>query len=319
MSEELRIEVPASAAGRKALGLIGDALPDVATFALKALFEQALVERDGHPCGPGQTLQGGELLTAEWDYLPRIEPRRLKGCEVLWSGAEALVIDKPSGVSSDPERERAEPRLLAAVLHHLRQGGGEPRRPRLVHRLDKPTSGALLVALSYRAAVELSRQLAEHEVDKTYLALVHGGPREESGVIEEAIDTSRKRKVRLDLEGKPALTRWEVAERFRGYALLRAWPETGRTHQIRVHLTHLGCPLVGDALYGSGEPLLLSKLKAGYRAGKRAERPLIERTALHAAGLRFRQPVSGEPVSVESPLPKDFTVALKQLRKHAPA
>ena len=132
------------------------------------------------------------------------------------------------------------------------------------------------------------------------------------------ISELRKRKVRLDLEGKPALTRWEVAERFRGYALLRAWPETGRTHQIRVHLSHLGCPLVGDALYGSGAPLLLSKLKAGYRAGKRSERPLIERTALHAVKLRFKDPSGEEPTTVESPLPKDFRVALKQLRKHAP-
>ena len=135
---------------------------------------------------------------------------------------------------------------------------------------------------------------------RIHLALVHGGPREESGVIEEAIDTSRKRKVRLDLEGKPALTRWEVAERFRGYALLRAWPETGRTHQIRVHLAHAGFPIVGDTLYG-----LVG--------------PWIERHALHARKLALRHPRTGEAAEFDAPLPADLAALAARAGVAVPA
>ncbi|MGE0708463.1 MAG: RluA family pseudouridine synthase [Planctomycetota bacterium] len=311
---ELEHEVSAAEAGRSALSVLSDLLPDVPTWALKQLFTQELVLRDARPCGAGQGLAAGEVLAAEWDDLPRIEPRRLEGFEVLWRGAEVWACHKPAGVSSEPERDGTEPLLRGAVLWELRRGGAPLTRPRVVHRLDKETTGAILIALSHAALAALTAQLEAREVHKGYVALVEGIPREDEGVIEAPLVTG-KRKVRADdPAGVSARTRWRVLERFARHAWVRAEPETGRTHQVRVHLAHLGHPIVGDALYGTGGPLLLSRLKPGY-VSRGEEKPLLARVALHAHDLRFRDPASGAPVEVTAPLPHDLTVALKQLRR----
>jgi 23S rRNA pseudouridine1911/1915/1917 synthase len=314
---EVRLAVSVADAGRSALSVLSEELPDAATWALKQLFAQDLVTLDGRPCGAGQSVAVAQELHAEWDGLPRIVPARLPGFEVLWSGADTLACFKPSGVTTEPERDQTQPLLRAAVLHHLRGAKLPIRRPRIVHRLDKDTSGVILVALSRSALASLSTQLEERRVHKVYQALVAGSPREDAGLVDAPLDTGRGRRVRAGQGGKAARTRWSVLERFRGFAWVQAEPETGRTHQIRVHLAHLGHPVVADGLYGKRDPLLLSRLKAGYRPKDGKERPLLDRVGLHAARITFSDPTSGESVDVEAPLPKDLAVCLKQLRRYA--
>lgn len=305
VDDVLTIEVGAAQAEWPALAVVSEALPDVATADLRQLFVLGGVTRDGGPCTQGVTLAAGDrlevLVGSAGAGLPRIAPRRLKGFDVLRADAEVWACFKPAGVSVEAERDGTHT-FKAAIFQALAPG---LRRPRVVHRLDKETSGAILVALSRGAMQELTRQLEAREVRKEYLALVARAPREERGVVE------------LPLREKEARTRWEVEERFGRHALIRAFPETGRMHQIRQHLAAIGLPLVADSLHGDRSPLLLSQLKRNYRPPRGgAERPLLARLGLHAQRLAWRDPTSGEPREVEAELPKDLRVALKQLRKY---
>ena len=197
---------------------------------------------------------------------------------------------------------------------------------RVVHRLDKDTSGVLLFARHGSAQRHFSRQFQNNTVQKEYLALVRGRPDRAGGDIDTSIarhPTSKERMAIVKHGGRPARTQWRVEETFREFALLRVFPRTGKTHQIRVHLQSIGLPLAIDPLYnahrGGGPPqgLLLSQFKRGYRAtGGEPERPLIDRLTLHAEKLRF-QDLNGVDVEVVSPLPKDFRAALNMLRKYA--
>lgn len=326
MSEETLgvYEVPPAEAGRTVLSVLGDLLPDVRTADLRALCTYKGVTCEGTPLGAGQHLEAGQVLEYELEDLPRIPPKGLPGWELLRLSDEVLACFKPAGVATEGDRAdeltAQEASLRGAVLQALIRAGRAPLpRPRFVHRLDKDTSGVLLVALSHASMRRLTAQLAgeaEPKVVKRYLALVEGRLLEAEGEIEAPLKVEggrRKAPVGVDEEGKLAKTRFERVEALGPFTLVRLWPETGRTHQLRVHMAHLGHPIVCDRHYGSKEPLLLSKLKRSYRPGKKAERPLLERLALHAEAIRFED--QGESVEVEAPLPKDLSVALKQLRK----
>ena len=315
-------EITPAEAGRSLLSVLGDLFPDVRSTDLRELCEHQGVTRDGRQCGAGESVLTGERLEIESEAgLPRVPAKALKGFEVLRSEAELLVCLKPAGVSVEGDRfaEESAP-LRGAVLHALKAEGREPLpRPRFVHRLDKDTSGVLLVALSHTATADLTAQLAgesEHRVRKTYLALVEGRLLEAEGLVDVPLLVNggrRKAPVRADGEGKSARTRFERIEVFGRHSWVRLWPETGRTHQLRVHMAHLGHPIVCDAHYGKSEPLLLSKLKRDYRPSRREERPLLARLALHAEAVEFA--LGPERARVEAALPKDLRVALKQLRR----
>lgn len=316
----LVLEVGAVDAGSTVLAFLSDRLPDVPTSALKHLVQDGGVALNGGRCGAGQTLDPGDRLTLDPDDLERIEPARLEGFAVLYEDAEVLACMKPPGVAVEAERgEDARP-FRAAILHHLLGGrssfDAEVPRPRVVHRLDKDTTGVVLVAKSKQALSDLTRQLEAREVQKDYLALVLGAVHRDAGEVDAPLPdpaAPRRGGARPLVEARTA---WEVVERFHTHTLLRCHPVTGRQHQIRQHLAGLGHPLAVDPQYGGGERLLLSKVKRGYRPkGKGDERPLLARLSLHAERITFRSPASGERVVVEAPVPDDLAVALRQLRK----
>jgi 23S rRNA pseudouridine955/2504/2580 synthase/23S rRNA pseudouridine1911/1915/1917 synthase len=201
---------------------------------------------------------------------------------------------------------------------HSRAGENDPR-VRVVHRLDKQTSGVMLFALNRAAQQHVSHQFQNNTVKKEYLALVRGRTRETEGVVEAALGphpTSPKRMAVLKHGGRPARTDWRVEESFRGFSLVRCLPRTGKTHQIRVHLAHAGMPLAIDPLYGSEEPIFLSDFKRDYRPTRgEEERPLISRLTLHAEKLAFVD-LAGRAIELAAPLTKDFRAVLNQLRRH---
>lgn len=223
-----------------------------------------------------------------------------------------IAFDKPSGLLIAPDRWSKETVNLMQLVHaHLSPGIFN------AHRLDRDTSGVVLCAKQKPALDALCLQFERGEVEKEYLALVHGAPPAASGEIDQPIsdDPQRPGKSKIDRRGKPALTRYETEHAFRGWTLLRLRPRTGRTHQLRVHLKHIGCPIVADPWYGDRKPLLLSDIKRRYKAGPGEERPLLARLALHAHRLTVTHPATGARVTIEAPLPADFHLAIKQLTK----
>ncbi len=211
--------------------------------------------------------------------------------------------------------------LVNALLHRWRDAPADfpdPTRPGIVHRLDKDTSGLLVVARSERAYRVLVEDLRERRVKRSYTALVWGGPREAAGVVEGAVGRhprDRKRMAVVRRGGKPARTRWRVAERLGAATRLELELDTGRTHQIRVHMAHLGHPIVGDPVYGGRGKKLLSLREAERSLATEVLRTL-PRQALHAAALEVTHPVTGMRLSFVSPLPADFERALELLRAH---
>jgi 23S rRNA pseudouridine1911/1915/1917 synthase len=203
--------------------------------------------------------------------------------------------------------------LVNALLHHagaLALAGGD-LRPGIVHRLDRMTSGLVIVAKNDAALRELSSQFKNREVRKTYLALVHGRVQAESGEIERPVGRDPRRRIRMRTSGlgsREALTQYQVRRRFPHFTLLEAHPRTGRTHQIRVHLSSVGHPVVGDTLYGAP-----SRLPAGVLDHAQDEKTLA-RTFLHAAAIRFRHPRSGEELAFEVPLPAELQHFLDRLQ-----
>ena len=241
--------------------------------------------------------------------------------EVLWRGEGAVAVAKPAGLASIPGRAESDS-LLETIGRQLElpSSGQEDPRIRVVHRLDKETSGVMLFALTRPAQQHLSHQFQNNTIAKEYLALVRGRPVESSGVIDAPLaphPANPKRMAVVKHGGRPARTEWRVEEFFRGFTLLRCFPKTGKTHQIRAHLRHIGLPLAIDPLYSSADPIMLSEFKRDYRPARgESERPLIARLTLHAERLAFVAP-DGQNVKVIAELPKDFRVVLNQLRRHA--
>lgn len=232
--------------------------------------------------------------------------------EVLIEDDALIVIAKPAGVASAHDGARpGEPDVRAALEPHFGALW-------LVHRLDRDTSGAMVLARTEDAHRALSAQFEDRDVAKTYHAIVSGSPSWETRTADAPllVDGDRRHRTVIDAaHGKPALTDFRVLRRFKGFTLVEAQPHTGRTHQIRAHAALLGTPVAVDALYGDARPIMLSELKRNYRANAATEIPLIGRLALHALRLQFTHPVSGEPIEIEAPYPKDFNAAVNQLSK----
>jgi 23S rRNA pseudouridine1911/1915/1917 synthase len=266
---------------------------------------------DGKAGRAGQKLKAGQVVA----FTPppptpiTVEPEEIP-LEIVFEDAYLVVVDKPPGLVVHPSAGHATGTLVAALLAHCRLGGGEDdMRPGIVHRIDKDTSGLLVVTKDVRTHEGLARQFRSHTIGRRYLTLVRGQPRPEQGRIVTAY--GRHPHHRLKFSGKfggsrEAVTRYEVIERFGGAAALVACElETGRTHQVRVHLSELGHPVLGDQLYGGtsgGDPRLRDVLA------------VVTRQLLHAARLAFDHPATGERIDLESALPADFERALAGLR-----
>jgi 23S rRNA pseudouridine955/2504/2580 synthase/23S rRNA pseudouridine1911/1915/1917 synthase len=254
--------------------------------------------------------------------LPRALPDLPKSTlTILLDTADLIAIHKPPGLATIPGRGETTSAFeeLAAQINLPHTGQADPRL-RVVHRLDKDTSGVLLFAKNIEAQRHLSHQFQNNAVQKEYLALVAGRPAEDEGEIDAPLapHPGNPKLMSVSKQGRPARTLWRVEQRFRAHTLLRVFPKTGKTHQIRVHLRHAGMPLAVDPLYNpTAPPLLLSQLKRDYRPTREEEeRPLIARLTLHAEKLRFKD-ISDREIELVSPLPKDFRATVNQLSKLA--
>jgi 23S rRNA pseudouridine955/2504/2580 synthase/23S rRNA pseudouridine1911/1915/1917 synthase len=245
---------------------------------------------------------------------------------VLYEDEHLLAVNKPSGLLTSPDRYDPNRPNLMNLLHagisDVKPWAKERALSYLMnaHRLDFETSGVILLAKSKPVLVQLANLFGSEKPIKIYLALVRDAP-EKDGFKVDAKLAPHPVKIGLihvdPKRGKQAQTDFEVRERFNGWTLLSCRPLTGRTHQIRAHLRHVGLPIVADSLYG-GKPLWLSRLKRDYHLKRdQEERPLIGRVALHAEKLMLAHPVSGESITIEAPLPKDLAVGLKYLRRFA--
>ena len=244
--------------------------------------------------------------------------------QIVYEDDAVVAVNKPAGLATIPGRAEE-----TSVLEQLGQQLGLPvrgeidPRVRVVHRLDKDTSGVLLFAKTIEAQRYLSHQFQNNTAQKQYVALVIGRPPTPEGEVDAPIapDKQHVGAMKIDKRGKPARTAWRVVETFRDITLLYAMPKTGKTHQIRVHLQQIGHPLAVDPLYGptaddKGPGVFLSRIKRGYRLGKyQEERPLISRLTLHAEKLQITLP-TGALVEIAAELPRDMATTLKMLRKY---
>lgn len=233
--------------------------------------------------------------------------------ELIHEDEHLLVVSKPAGLLTIPDRGGSKDNLVNALERHY-------GKVFIVHRLDRETSGILCFARNEAAHRHLSLQFEHHTSDKFYYALLDGVLHHDEGEIDKPIGEHPgiAGKMTISQAGKPSLTFYRAIERFRHYTLAEALLKTGRTHQIRLHFQSIGYPLAVDAVYGRRAAFFLSEIKGkGYRAGKYSEdeRPMMERTSLHAHRLRIDHPVTNERVEFKSELPKDFTAVLSQLRK----
>ena len=273
--------------------------------AAQKLIEEGCVKRNGKRGKKNDKLNLGDAIEYEIPEPKEVDivPTEM-ALDIVYEDEDVLVINKPKGLVVHPAAGHQDDTLVNGLLYAMGDdlsGINGELRPGIVHRIDKDTSGLLAVAKNDFAHNMLASQLKDHSMARTYEAIVCGSFREDSGTVDAPIGrhpSDRKKMCVIERNSKPAVTHWEVVERFRGYTHIRCRLETGRTHQIRVHMAHIGHPLLGDTVYGHKKPEL----------GQDSQ-------CLHAFSLCFRHPRDGRPVMVFAPLPKYFEDVLEKLRK----
>lgn len=277
----------------------------------ECLIGAAAVGRDSHPLS--QTISQPKILIHPKTKLNTTNTGMKIRPEIIYQDEAIIIVNKPPNYLAIPDRFVAD---RPNVLRFLQQKFEEVFT---VHRIDRATSGILVFARNEEAHRNLSQQFQNRQVDKTYLALVEGQLHLEEGTIDKPITKHPviAGKMIINRNGKPSVSHYKVVERFKNYTLLEVKIETGRTHQIRVHLENIGYPLAVDEIYGRKAAFYLSEVKLKkYNSSKNeTERPLMSRSTLHAAKLSFTHPTSQERQTVTGALPKDFSALLKQLRK----
>ena len=301
--DENYICITAEESGERIDALLARSLPSLSRSQVQKLLEQGMVTLNGRAlkknfrCSAGETY---EVLLPEPDDLPLI-PQNIP-LDVVYEDGDLIVINKPRGLVVHPAPGHPDGTLVNALLYHCGDslsGIGGQRRPGIVHRIDKDTSGLLIVAKNDFAHQGLSAQLADHSLCREYEALVRGNFKQDCGTIDKPIGRhpiDRKRMAVTDKNSKPAVTHWQLLASYRGYSHILCRLETGRTHQIRVHMASIGHPLLGDFTYGAPSP----------------EKGLVGQ-CLHARRLRFVHPRTGEHVLLETELPAYFTDVLSRL------
>jgi 23S rRNA pseudouridine1911/1915/1917 synthase len=268
---------------------------------LRRLIVEGQVLVNGGPAKPSSKVRTGDLVSLS---VPPPRESSLVAQDipvtVVYQDENLVVIDKPAGLAVHPGPGHPDQTLVNALLAMCPdiQGIGGEIRPGIVHRLDKDTSGLMMVAKTHQAHIDLSAQIKARHVTKGYLALVEGAPNPPEGKVDAPVGRHPRRRTRMAVVvgGKEARTGYKVREQFKGHSLLELYLETGRTHQIRVHMAHIGHPLVGDTTYGKASPL-------------------VERHFLHAFHLGFKHPVTGESLEFQTGLPADLALAVDALRQ----
>ncbi|HEX8778747.1 MAG TPA: 23S rRNA pseudouridine(1911/1915/1917) synthase RluD [Rhodanobacter sp.] len=304
--------VPLAAAGRRFDQALAELFPDYSRSRLTAWIKSGAATLDGTTAPPRQLLRGGEHVRLEAELEAEVEsaPEAI-ALAIVHEDAHLLVLDKPAGLVVHPGAGNPSGTLLNALLHHEAKLAELPRAG-IVHRLDKDTSGLMVVAKTLPAMTALVEMLSRHDVERQYEAVVLGSM-VSGGTVDAPIGRSMgdrlRQAVRDEESGKHAVTHYRLRERFRAHSLIQCNLETGRTHQIRVHLTHIGHPLVGDPLYGGG-------LKLPRRAAPELAAALrgFRRQALHAERLAFEHPVTGEALAFDAERPADMTALISALR-----
>jgi 23S rRNA pseudouridine1911/1915/1917 synthase len=314
--EKIELTFPGDSESERLDSFIARTVGSMTRSAAQRLIEGGQVTIAGLPQKPSLKLKGGEAITI---LVP--PPAAAEAAaediplEILFEDCDLIVVNKPAGMVVHPGAGASGGTLVNALLAHCTDlsGVGGTIRPGIVHRIDKDTSGILVAAKNDHAHNALAVQFKDHTIKRIYLALVYGSPRGEKGKIESTIGrhpVDRKRMSGKARHGKHAVTHWQVIGRYPGMSLVRLRLETGRTHQIRVHLSEAGHPLVGDGVYGGSgrlsnvnDPLLKGMIKA------------LDRQALHAKTLGFIHPTTGEYLEFDSELPADMARIIDYLEK----
>ena len=263
--------------------------------------EEGRVSVDGKPAAKSCRITGGEAVTVD---VPEVRDTALTAqdipLDVVYEDADVIVVNKPAGLVVHPAPGHPDGTLVNALLHHCGSslsGIGGEKRPGIVHRIDRDTSGLIIAAKNDAAHQCLAAQLQDHTLARVYRCIVVGNLREDAGTVDAPIGRHPvdRKKMAVVANGRPAVTHWRVLERLRGCTYVECRLETGRTHQIRVHMAHLGHPILGDTVYGAKKPV-----------------PGLQGQCLHAVGLRFRHPRTGELVELSCGLPEEFEAQLKK-------
>lgn len=322
------LTVPPEAAGQRLDVFLVGHFSELSRAAVQRAIEAGHVTVAGAACKPSQRLREGELVVVRQFDVPREGPApQAIPLDILYEDDAIVVVNKPSGMIVHPAKGHWEGTLASALAHHfdVLSSRGGPTRPGIVHRLDRDTSGVIVVAKSDQAHDALAAQFKSRQVEKEYLAIVVGTPDRDQDVIDKPIadhPTQREKKAIRSghATSREATTFYEVIERFTGFALVRARPKTGRTHQIRLHLAHIGCPVLCDRLYGGRAQIteleLIPRDSMGQdmpAAGDRGT-PILTRQALHAHRLAISHPTTGQPMRFEAPLAADVERTLTALR-----
>ncbi len=294
--------------GKRLDAFLHERLPDFSRSRLQSWIKAERVLIDGKPLRPSYLLRAGEAVSVTPADLPALkaEPEELP-IKILYEDADVIVVDKPAGMVVHAGAGHASGTLVNALLHHfgvLSAVGGD-LRPGIVHRLDRETSGVLIVARTDKAHQSLAAQFRDRQVEKTYFALVHGRMKQPQARIDTPVARDPVRRTRMTTKlssGRAALTDYLVLEQLQNFSFLEVRIGTGRTHQIRVHLASIHHPVVGDRLYGA--------------PAKIADLPALGRFFLHAHRVRFTSPSSGEPITVESSLAPELAAFLESLREN---
>ncbi len=298
--------MPPSAEGERLDRALPALLPDLTRSQAKRLIDLGRITVDGERPKPGTILRAGRRLRIEplAPERPSLEPEAIP-VDVLYRDQDVIVVDKPADLVVHPAAGHARGTLVNA-LAHLGAAGGDPQRPGIVHRLDRGTSGVMVVARNVAAHAFLAAQFQTHSVEKIYAAIVVGDPPDELRIetLYARHRVDRQRFTSRTARGRTALTSFRTRERAGGCALLDVFLGTGRTHQIRVHLSEHGWPILGDPVYG----------RRSRDAAVRRIAETLGRPALHARSLAFVHPRSGERLRFEAPLPRDFLDAWNALR-----
>ena len=282
-------------------------VPELTRSQAQRLIEQGAVTQAGRPVKKNEKLPAGTALELE---IPEVRETPLAAqdipLELCYEDADVIVVNKPKGLVVHPAPGHADGTLVNALLYHCAgtlSGIGGALRPGIVHRIDRDTSGLIIAAKNDAAHAALAAQLKDHSLARTYVCLVCGRIRDDAGTIDAPIGrhpTDRKKMAVTQKNSRSAVTHWRVLERFAAYTLVECRLETGRTHQIRVHMAYIGHPILGDTVYGAKKPV-----------------PGLTGQCLHATGLRFIHPRTGEPVELHCPLPPEFTAMLQKLQSKA--
>ena len=295
----------ADLSGERLDGFLSRALPDLSRSAAQKLLEQGLVLRNGKPGKKNDRLEAGDEISVTLpEPKPLDVPATKMELDIVYEDEDVLVINKPKGLVVHPAAGHQEDTLVNGLLYakgDSLSGINGILRPGIVHRIDKDTSGLLAIAKNDLSHTVLASQLKDHTMARTYEAIVCGSFKEDSGTVDAPIGrhpSDRKKMCVTARNSKHAVTHWEVVDRYPGYTHIRCKLETGRTHQIRVHMAHIGHPILGDTVYGHKKPEL----------GQDSQ-------VLHAGILCFAHPRDGHPVIVAADLPEYFKEVLEKLKK----